>query len=79
MARHHRARRRPPQSPPPPILLALGLRDVAAAIGVSLATVQREIARGRLAAIKVGARTVVLRGELDRYLAARPPAVEAAR
>ncbi len=48
--------------------LALSLAEVAEALGVSLSTLKREVARGELRVTRIGRRVVVRVGELDAYL-----------
>jgi excisionase family DNA binding protein len=47
------------------------LREAAAELRVSVRTVEREIADGKLAAVMVRRRRLVARAELDRYIAAQ--------
>lgn len=49
--------------------LAYGIREAAAELGVSRATMCRMIARGEVAAIKIGARTLVPYQALLDYIA----------
>jgi excisionase family DNA binding protein len=52
--------------------IALSERDVARRLGVSHATIRRQIERGELRAVKVGKRTTrVLLDDLDEYLRRR--------
>lgn len=48
--------------------LALSIAEVAEALGVSLSTLKREVARGELRVTRIGRRVVVRVGELDAYL-----------
>ena len=48
--------------------LALGLRDAAESVGVSVPFMRLEIKRGRLRASRLGRRLVVTTTELQRYL-----------
>jgi excisionase family DNA binding protein len=53
----------------------LPLADVARELNVTVATVRREIARGHLAAVRVGERKILVqRADLLAYLAERPVA-----
>jgi excisionase family DNA binding protein len=71
----------PPQSPPQAAIAprAVGRKEAAKALGLSLATVDRAISRGDLVAKKYGTRTLVPVVEIERYLARledkeKPPA-----
>jgi excisionase family DNA binding protein len=62
--------------------VALRRKEAARALGLSITTVDRAIKRGDLHAKKYGARILVPRAEIDRYLAALqeaygPPAEDA--
>lgn len=48
--------------------LALSLAEVAEALGVSLSTLKREVARGELRVTRIGRRVVVRITELETYL-----------
>lgn len=50
--------------------LALGLRDAAESVGVSVPFLRLEISRGRLKPARLGRRIVIPESELKRYLAA---------
>lgn len=52
--------------------LSLSIRDVQRATSLSRASVYRKIAEGQLHARKVGARTVILRSDLELFLASLP-------
>jgi excisionase family DNA binding protein len=51
--------------------LAYSVNDLARVAGLGRTTAFAEIAAGRLVATKVGRRTLVLRHDLERYLAER--------
>jgi excisionase family DNA binding protein len=51
---------------------ALTRKEAAKLLGISLATLDRAIARGDLKAKKYGARTLLLSSELERFLGELP-------
>ncbi len=51
--------------------LAFRVGETATLIGVSAAFVRLELARGNLKATRLGRRIVIMRAELERYLASR--------
>jgi hypothetical protein len=57
--------------------LAFRLAESAALIGVSTGFLRLELARGNLNATRLGRRIVLMRVELDRYLASRQTAADA--
>jgi excisionase family DNA binding protein len=59
---------------PSPIDSLLAIKDAAATIGVCRASLYPIMASGRLSAVKVGARTMIRRSELERFLASLPKA-----
>jgi len=46
----------------------LSVREIAARFGVSKRTIERLVAEGELAKIKIGSRTLFERSEAERYL-----------
>jgi excisionase family DNA binding protein len=52
--------------------LAYHLRDVCAKLNISRATLDREVARGRLRVVKIGCASRITAGELERYLSNLP-------
>ncbi|WP_246694680.1 helix-turn-helix domain-containing protein [Methylobacterium sp. WL6] len=65
----------PDQAPP----LAYRPREAAAALSVSQATIYELIAIGALSARKLGSATIILRSDIDAYLAALPLMVSASK
>src|SRR6266699_2911035 len=57
--------------------LAFRVTEAAALIGVSAAFVRLELARGNLKATRLGRRIVIMRTELERYLASCQTATSA--
>jgi excisionase family DNA binding protein len=52
--------------------LAYGISDAARVVGVSPSTIKRLLAAGQLASVRIGARRVIMRTELERLLAEAP-------
>ena len=63
------------EAPDPNATLALGIIEAARAAGVGRSTVFDEINAGRLKARKAGRRTLILREDLQAWLAALPTRV----
>lgn len=56
---------------------ALSMTEAGMVAGCGRTTIYRSIKNGDLVARKIGARTIILRAELDRWLAALPAKVTA--
>lgn len=54
--------------------LAYSTDDVAQMLGVSERHVRRQITTGKLKAVKLGGRVLILSRDLERYLESLPPA-----
>jgi hypothetical protein len=66
-----RAAPRPPPGPPED-RLALSVKQFCAAYGICRQTFYDEIKRGRLKAVKLGAKTMVLKADADSWAASLP-------
>ncbi|GLI94297.1 helix-turn-helix domain-containing protein [Methylocystis echinoides] len=49
-------------------------RTAAKALGIGVTTLYAEMKAGRIAARKIGRRTIIMRTEIERYLASLPSA-----
>ncbi len=58
----------PPVEAAPSTRAGVSVQEVAAALGLSLPTVKRWVASGKLEAVRVGRRVVILRPALERAL-----------
>jgi predicted DNA-binding transcriptional regulator AlpA len=57
-------------------VLALSKRDAAKSLSLSIASIDRMLARGAIRARKIGNRTVILKSEVERVLNEAPDAIE---
>jgi hypothetical protein len=57
-------------------VLALSKRDAAKSLSLSIASIDRMLARGAIRARKIGNRTVILKSEVERVLNEAPDATE---
>ena len=57
-------------------ILAFSKREAAKALSISIASIDRMLARGAIRARKIGNRTLILKSEIERVLEDAPDAVE---